>query len=214
MPCFFPWDSPISSLLCSSSLHHISTLLQQPVRWQPKKKLSLGNLRSSSKELPFGDNEDANIAVAVCNGTIASYSLESSLGDCKRAASVRRTALDLMTGRSLDGLPLEGFNYQSILGQCCEMPLGYVKVPVGVAGPLLVNGSEYMVPMATTEGCVVASTNIGCKAIFMSGGATSIPLRDGMTRAPVVRFQSAKRVADKFYIEDPTNSDNLSDIII
>ncbi|GLJ54542.1 hypothetical protein SUGI_1171390 [Cryptomeria japonica] len=94
------------------------------------------------------------------------------------------------------------------------MPLGYVKVPVGVAGPLLVNGSEYMVPMATIKGCLVASTNIDCKAIFMSGGVTSILLRDGMTRAPVVRFQSAKRAADNFYIEDPTNSDNFSDIII
>ncbi|GLJ24886.1 hypothetical protein SUGI_0476000 [Cryptomeria japonica] len=165
------------------------------------------------KGIALGDNEDGDIAVAVCNGTVASYSLESSLGDCKRAASVRRTALELMTGRSLDGLPLEGFNYESILGQCCEMPVGYVQVPVGVAGPLLLNGSEYMVPMATTEGCLVASTNRGCKAILMSGGATSILLRDGMTRAPVVRFQSAKRAADlKFYIEDPTNSDNLSDI--
>ncbi|XP_057862731.1 3-hydroxy-3-methylglutaryl-coenzyme A reductase 1-like [Cryptomeria japonica] len=165
------------------------------------------------KGINLGDNDDADIAAAVCNGTVASYSLESSLGDCKRAASVRRSALEIMTGRSLDGLPLEGFDYQSILGQCCEMPVGYVQIPVGVAGPLLVNGLEYMVPMATTEGCLVASTNRGCKAILMSGGATSILLRDGMTRAPVVRFQSAKRAAElKFYIEDPANSDNLCDI--
>ncbi|XP_057862642.2 3-hydroxy-3-methylglutaryl-coenzyme A reductase 1 [Cryptomeria japonica] len=165
------------------------------------------------KGIALGDNEDGDIAAAVCNGTVASYSLESSLGDCKRAASVRRSALELMTGRSLDGLPLEGFDYQSILGQCCEMPVGYVQIPVGVAGPLLVNGFEYMVPMATTEGCLVASTNRGCKAILMSGGATSILLRDGMTRAPVVRFQSAKRAAElKFFIEDPANSDILSDI--
>ncbi|GLJ40043.1 hypothetical protein SUGI_0819710 [Cryptomeria japonica] len=118
------------------------------------------------KGIALGDNKDANIAATVCNGSVASCSLESSLGDCKRAASVRRAALELMTGRSLDEFPLEGFNYQSILGQCCEMPLGYVNVPVGVAGPLLVNGSEYMVLMATTEGCLVASTNRGCKAIF------------------------------------------------
>ncbi|GLJ22301.1 hypothetical protein SUGI_0419540 [Cryptomeria japonica] len=165
------------------------------------------------KGINLGDNDDADIAAAVCNGTVASYSLESSLGDCKRAAYVRRSALEIMTGRSLDGLPLEGFDYQSILGQCCEMPVGYVQIPVGVAGPLLVNRLEYMVPMATTEGCLVASTNRGCKAILMSGGATSILLRDGMTRAPVVRFQSAKRAAElKFYIEDPANSDNLCDI--
>jgi len=165
------------------------------------------------KGVSLGDNEDGDIAAAVCNGSVASYSLESSLGDCRRAASVRRSALELMTGRSLDGLPLEGFDYQSILGQCCEMPVGYVQIPVGVAGPLLVNGFEYMVPMATTEGCLVASTNRGCKAILMSGGATSILLRDGMTRAPVVRFQSAKRAADlKYYLEDPTNSEHITDI--
>ena len=165
------------------------------------------------KGIALGDNEDGDIAAAVCNGSVASYSLESSLGDCKRAALVRRSALELMTGRSLHGLALEGFDYESILGQCCEMPVGYVQIPVGVAGPLLVNGCEYMVPMATTEGCLVASTNRGCKAILMSGGATSILLRDGMTRAPVVRFQTAKRAAElKFYIEDPANSDKLSDI--
>jgi len=117
----------------------------------------------------------------------------------------------MMTGRSLDGLPLEGFDYGSILGQCCELPVGYVQIPVGVAGPLLLDELEYMVPMSTTEGCLVASTNRGCKAIHMSGGATSVLLRDGMTRAPVVRFATAKRAADlKYYIEDPNNSENLS----
>ncbi|GLJ22284.1 hypothetical protein SUGI_0419310 [Cryptomeria japonica] len=93
------------------------------------------------KGINLRDNEDGDIAAVVCNGTVASYSLESSLGDCKRTVSVRRRALEIMTGRSLDGLPLEGFDYQSILGQCCEVPVGYVQIPVGVAGPLLVNGA-------------------------------------------------------------------------
>eukprot|EP00253_Pinus_taeda_P013334 PITA_13334 len=161
--------------------------------------------------ISLGDNKDDDIAAAVCNGTVASYSLESSLGDCMRSARVRRRSLEMMTGRSLDGLPLEGFDYGSILGQCCELPVGYVQIPVGVAGPLLLDELEYMVPMSTTEGCLVASTNRGCKAIHMSGGAISVLLRDGMTRAPVVRFATAKRAADlKYYIEDPNNSENLS----
>nr|AZM65457.1 3-hydroxy-3-methylglutaryl coenzyme A reductase 1 [Ginkgo biloba] len=163
------------------------------------------------KGVAVGENADEDIAAAVCNGSVASYSLESSLGDCRRGASVRRRALELMTGRCLDGLPLEGFDYDSILGQCCEMPVGFVQIPVGVAGPLLLNGLEYMVPMATTEGCLVASTNRGCKAIHMSGGATSILLKDGMTRAPLVRFASAKRAADlKYYLEHPNNAETLS----
>ncbi|KAI5606036.1 hypothetical protein BDE02_01G392300 [Populus trichocarpa] len=156
-----------------------------------------------------GDDEE--VIKGVVSGTIPSYSLESKLGDCKRAAAIRREALQRMTGRSMEGLPLEGFDYDSILGQCCEMPVGFVQIPVGIAGPLLLNGTEYMVPMATTEGCLVASTNRGCKAIYASGGASSMLLKDAMTRAPVVRFGTAKRAAElKFFVEDPANFDTLS----
>ncbi|XP_047310662.1 3-hydroxy-3-methylglutaryl-coenzyme A reductase 1-like [Impatiens glandulifera] len=151
------------------------------------------------------------IVKAVVAGTISSYSLESKLQDCKLAAAIRREALQRMTGKSLVGMPLEGFDYESILDQCCEMPVGYVQIPVGIAGPLLLNGREYSVPMATTEGCLVASTNRGCKAIYLSGGASSVLLKDSMTRAPVVRFPSAKRAAEvKFFLEDPMNFDNLA----
>ncbi|MED6168330.1 3-hydroxy-3-methylglutaryl-coenzyme A reductase 1 [Stylosanthes scabra] len=155
--------------------------------------------------------DDEEIVCAVVDGRTPSYSLESRLGDCSRAAAIRRDALQRVTGRSLKGLPLEGFDYESILGQCCEMPVGYVQIPVGVAGPLLLDGVQYVVPMATTEGCLVASTNRGCKAISASGGASSVVLRDGMSRAPVVRFGSAKRAAElKFFLEDPLNFDTLS----
>ncbi|KAE8686828.1 3-hydroxy-3-methylglutaryl-coenzyme A reductase 2 [Hibiscus syriacus] len=155
--------------------------------------------------------EDEEIVKAVVAGTIPSYSLESKLGDCKRAAAIRRDALVRLTGKSLSGLPLDGFDYDAILGQCCEMPIGYVQIPVGIAGPLLLNGREYSVPMATTEGCLVASTNRGCKAIHLSGGASSVLLKDGMTRAPVVRFGTAKRAADlKLYLEDPLNFETLA----
>ncbi|XP_071696096.1 3-hydroxy-3-methylglutaryl-coenzyme A reductase 3-like [Rutidosis leptorrhynchoides] len=155
--------------------------------------------------------EDEEIVKMVVEGTIPSYALESKLGDCKRAASIRRDALERITGKSLSGLPLEGFDYESILGQCCEMPVGYVQIPVGIAGPLLLNGSEFSVPMATTEGCLVASTNRGFKAIYVSGGATCIVLKDGMTRAPVVRFGSAKRAAElKQFLEDPLSFETLA----
>ncbi|KAI3465487.1 hypothetical protein Pfo_022150 [Paulownia fortunei] len=159
-------------------------------------------------ELP---QDDEKLVDCVVSGEIPSYSLESRLGDCFKAAKIRREAVQRLTGRSVEGLPLEGFNYDSILGQCCEMPVGYVQIPVGIAGPLLLNGCEYSVPMATTEGCLVASTNRGCKAIYASGGATCVLLRDGMTRAPVVRFSSAKRASElKFFLEDPLNFDTLS----
>uniref|UniRef100_A0A5B6Z6V2 3-hydroxy-3-methylglutaryl coenzyme A reductase n=2 Tax=Davidia involucrata TaxID=16924 RepID=A0A5B6Z6V2_DAVIN len=155
--------------------------------------------------------EDEEIIKSVVTGTTPSYSLETKLGDCKRAVAIRREALQRLTEKSLAGLPLDGFDYDTILGQCCEMPVGYVQIPVGIAGPLLLDGREYSVPMATTEGCLVASTNRGCKAIYVCGGTTSVLLRDAMTRAPVVRFATAKRAAElKFFLEEPMSFDTLA----
>nr|WLF00993.1 hydroxymethylglutaryl-CoA reductase [Santalum album] len=160
---------------------------------------------------PPSSEEDEEIIKSVVAGATPSYSLESKLGDCTRAAAIRREALQRMTGKSLAGLPLNGFDYDSILGQCCEMPVGYVQIPVGIAGPLLIDGKEYSIPMATTEGCLVASTNRGCKAIYASGGATSVLLRDAMTRAPALRLGTAKRAAElKFYLENPLNFETLA----
>ncbi|CAK8538538.1 unnamed protein product [Lathyrus sativus] len=167
--------------------------------------------KSTTPEPSFCTKEDEEIVNSVVEGTTPSYTLESRLGDCFRAAAIRREALQRTSGKSLNGLPLEGFNYDTILGQCCELPVGFVQIPVGVAGPLLLDGFEYTVPMATTEGCLVASTNRGCKAIYASGGAESVVLRDAMSRAPVVRFSSAKRASQlKFFLEDPLNSETLA----
>ncbi|CAI9758082.1 unnamed protein product [Fraxinus pennsylvanica] len=194
--------SPATTLGCAVPL--VPMIPQQPTKVPVTEKP--GPLIT-----PLSTEEDEQIVNSVVEGKVPSYSLESKLGDCKRAASIRREALQRITGKSLEGLPLEGFDYESILGQCCEMPVGYVQIPVGIAGPLLLNGTEFMVPMATTEGCLVASTNRGCKAIYASGGATGTLLKDGMTRAPVVRFETAKRAAElKLYLENQGNYETLS----
>uniref|UniRef100_A0ACD6AUR4 Uncharacterized protein n=1 Tax=Avena sativa TaxID=4498 RepID=A0ACD6AUR4_AVESA len=147
--------------------------------------------------MPDGpDDGDEEIVAAVVSGALPSHRLESRLGDCRRAARLRREALRRITGRGVEGLPFEGMDYQAILGQCCEMPVGYVQLPVGVAGPLLLDGRQYHVPMATTEGCLVASVNRGCRAIAASGGAVSVLLRDAMSRAPALKLPSAKRAAE------------------
>ncbi|KFK40113.1 hypothetical protein AALP_AA3G332100 [Arabis alpina] len=159
----------------------------------------------------LNSEEDEEIVKSIIDGIIPSYSLETKLGDCKRAVTIRREAIQRITGKSLTGLPLNDFDYDSILGQCCEMPIGYVQIPVGIAGPLLLDDVEYSIPMATTEGCLVASTNRGCKAIHMSGGAFSVIVKDAMSRAPVVRFPSARRASlAMFYLEDHENFERLS----
>jgi hydroxymethylglutaryl-CoA reductase (NADPH) len=168
----------------------------------------LGSPAVAPEKMP---EEDEEIVASVVAGKIQSYVLEAKLGDCRRAAGIRRESLRRVTGREMEGLPLDGFDYESILGQCCELPVGYVQLPVGIAGPLLLDGHRVYVPMATTEGCLVASTNRGCKAIAESGGASSVVLRDGMTRAPAVRFPSARRAAELMaFLEDPANFDTLA----
>lgn len=72
--------------------------------------------------------------------------------------------------------------------------IGYISIPIGLASPIMVDGEVHLVPMATTEGCLLASTNRGAKATFESGGITTVIYGDKMTRSPVVKFDSIKRV--------------------
>ncbi|WP_114786356.1 hydroxymethylglutaryl-CoA reductase [Vibrio tetraodonis] len=72
--------------------------------------------------------------------------------------------------------------------------IGTVKVPVGVAGPLRINGlhahGDYLIPLATTEAALVASYNRGAQLITSGGGASAILLNEGVTRTPVFEFHS------------------------
>jgi len=73
---------------------------------------------------------------------------------------------------------------------------GVAQVPIGLAGPLLVNGEhaqgEFLVPLATTEGTLVASYSRGMKLCRDAGGVTTTVLDDRMQRAPVFSFDSAR----------------------
>ncbi len=70
--------------------------------------------------------------------------------------------------------------------------IGTVKVPVGLAGPLRVNGlfanDDYLVPLATTEAALVASYNRGAQLLTASGGASAMLLNEGVTRTPAFAF--------------------------
>ena len=78
--------------------------------------------------------------------------------------------------------------------------IGVAQVPIGLAGPLLVNGEyasgEFYVPMATSEGTLVASYNRGMKIIKLCGGVTTTIQEESMQRAPVFIFENARDARD------------------
>jgi hydroxymethylglutaryl-CoA reductase (NADPH) len=129
---------------------------------------------------------------------VRGHSLELTLGDHIRGVKVRRkcTARQAkIQSKCLDNLPYLNYDYETVMGACAESVIGYMTVPLGVVGPLKLDGKEYTVPMATTEGCLVASTNRGCSALY-SCGVTSRLTEDGMSRAPVVRFPGISRATE------------------
>lgn len=75
----------------------------------------------------------------------------------------------------------------------CENVIGYVPVPVGVAGPLPVDGVDVYIPLATTEGALIASINRGCKLLRTStDGVNCIVIDEGITRGPIIMFPSSR----------------------
>jgi hydroxymethylglutaryl-CoA reductase (NADPH) len=87
---------------------------------------------------------------------------------------------------TLDDAELYGSNIENMIGT--------VKVPVGVIGPLRVNGvnasGDYLVPLATTEAALVASYGRGAAIITRAGGASAAVLAEGVLRSPGYRFPS------------------------
>ena len=84
-----------------------------------------------------------------------------------------------------------------------------MPVPVGVVGPLNMDSDSLYVPMATTEGCLVASTNRGCRAVAGCGVTTRVTY-DGMTRGPVVRFPCMARATEaKEWMGDRNNFESI-----
>ncbi|KAH8347220.1 hypothetical protein KR059_006805 [Drosophila kikkawai] len=184
--------------------------LVQPIRPSRPLQECLNILNSTEDgNGPAALSDEEIVAIVQAGGTHCPlYKIESVLDDPERGVRIRR---QIIAGRAkmppgrLDVLPYEHFDYRRVLNACCENVLGYVPIPVGYAGPLLLDGETYYVPMATTEGALVASTNRGCKALSVRG-VRSVVEDVGMTRAPCVRFPSVARAAEaKSWIENEVN---------
>ncbi|KGY11651.1 3-hydroxy-3-methylglutaryl-CoA reductase [Vibrio tubiashii] len=105
----------------------------------------------------------------------------------------RWSKLDALTDRDLL-LDEQTQNQADLYNKNIEHFIGTVKLPVGVAGPLRVNGlyasDDYLIPLATTEAALVASYNRGAQLITQSGGASSMLINEGVSRTPVFMFDS------------------------
>ena len=114
-------------------------------------------------------------------------------------------------------IPICEFDYNKFYGEVykknCEMVIGYIPIPIGVVGPLIIDGTTYEnIPLGTTEGALVASTNRGCKAITESGGINCYILNNSMNRAPIIRMSTVNEAINvKKWIENEKNLQKLKE---
>ena len=110
----------------------------------------------------------------------------------------------------------EKIDHQASLKGNIENFIGYMQLPIGLAGPLIVNGDyaqgKYNIPLATSEGALVASYTRGMKACTLSGGVTSICINEAVQRTPYFKFENL-RIAMDFVKWAKSNFDTFSDLV-
>src|SRR4051794_22787415 len=115
----------------------------------------------------------------------------------REATEARREFIQEQTDASLEHVSSYSFDPAELTGNV-EQFVGVAQVPIGLAGPLLVNGEhaqgEFYVPLATAEGTLVASYNRGMRLLHEAGGGKTTIMADPKQRAPAVLFESAREV--------------------
>ncbi len=112
----------------------------------------------------------------------------------REMASQRAAFVAAMTGTKLDAVSSYTIDPASTQGNI-ENFIGTAQVPLGLAGPLTIVGEhakgEFYIPMATSEGTLVASYSRGMRVISACGGAKTTVVKESMQRAPVFMFDNA-----------------------
>ena len=112
----------------------------------------------------------------------------------REMAARRRAFVREQTGADLSHVGMYSFDPALLPGNI-ENFTGIAQVPIGLAGPILVNGEhargEFYVPLATTEGSLVASYNRGMRLLNECGGVKTTVVEEYMQRAPVFVFPDA-----------------------
>ncbi|MEM0130575.1 MAG: hydroxymethylglutaryl-CoA reductase (NADPH) [Saccharolobus sp.] len=142
----------------------------------------------------------------IVKGEISFHEVDNLL-EANAAMVARRIALERILGVRLPSIGSTIIDYSEIKNRNAENVIGGVQIPLGIVGPLRVNGDyakgDFYIPLATTEGALIASVNRGAKAVTLSNGVKVKILKDEMTRAPVFKFDSIEDIP-KFlkFIED------------
>lgn len=112
---------------------------------------------------------------------------------------VRQKFVEEQTGFKPHHIASYSFDPHSTQGNI-EHFVGVAQVPIGIAGPLTVHGEhaigDFLIPLATAEGTLVASYNRGMKLLNASGGVKCTVVDDAMQRAPVFVFEDARGARD------------------
>jgi hydroxymethylglutaryl-CoA reductase (NADPH) len=111
----------------------------------------------------------------------------------------RQNFASTYAGHKLQHINSFSFDPKTASGNC-ENFTGVAQIPIGLAGPFTINGEhaqgDFVIPMATTEGTLVASYSRGMKVMNLSGGVKCTITADAMQRAPVFVFDSTRECRD------------------
>lgn len=111
----------------------------------------------------------------------------------------RQDFITAETGTRIDHIASSSFDPATLIGNI-ENPIGAAQMPLGLAGPLLMDGEYakgwFYVPMATTEGTLVASYSRGMRILSAIGGVKTTIVERYMQRAPVFHFEDARQARD------------------
>lgn len=149
------------------------------------------------------------------SGEVKLYEIENHVAEKSEAIDIRREYIASKLGLDFEYIDKINFNPDQIYKANCENVVGAVSLPVGLAGPMKVNGNfangEFFTPIATTEGTLVASISRGAKLIHLAGGATTSTHYHGITRAPVFRT-SGIRESEEFVEFAKNNLSKLKEV--
>ena len=112
-----------------------------------------------------------------------------------KAIKARQQFIEDVSGAKLEHTARYSFDPHMVAGNA-EHFTGVAQIPLGFAGPITIKGEhaqgDFFIPLATTEGTLIASYNRGMKILNLSGGVTCTVIGDAMQRAPVFVFKTAR----------------------